>query len=156
MCSEFGFKTRTPTLSPIDGERGRESLPDKANIIFALVFGLFLGLAILKFGDPVILDQKVDPPVSLSDAWSNAWPPHWANWALLPLAVLGLAVVLRKPKNPWPRAAAARWLWFLPLFWIGWQLVSATHSVDAALTAVALGAIRRLRGVLFSWGVPAA
>jgi hypothetical protein len=128
----------SPQPSPRLAGRGRGLALGTANIIFALVFGLFLGLAILKFGDPVILDQKVDRPASLSDAWSNAWPPHWANWGLLPLALLGLALVLRKPKNPWPRAAAARWLWFLPLFWIGWELVSATHSVDAALTAVAL------------------
>jgi len=31
---------------------------------YALGFGLFLGLAILKFGNPVILDQKITPPVS--------------------------------------------------------------------------------------------
>ena len=40
---------------------------------YALVFGLFLGLAILKFGNPVILDQKIPPPVSASDFWADAW-----------------------------------------------------------------------------------
>jgi hypothetical protein len=34
---------------------------------YALVFGMFLGLAILKFGNPVILDQKITPPVSPSE-----------------------------------------------------------------------------------------
>ena len=29
---------------------------------YALAFGFFLGLAILKFGNPVILDSKITPP----------------------------------------------------------------------------------------------
>ena len=32
--------------------------------IYALAFGLFLGLTIWKFGNPVILDQKIIPPAS--------------------------------------------------------------------------------------------
>ena len=49
-----------------------------ANELYVLAFGLFLGLAILKFGNPVILDQKIIPPASLSEYWSDAWPTHWA------------------------------------------------------------------------------
>ena len=59
---------------------------------YALVFGLFLGLAILKFGNPVILDQKITPPVSPSEFWADAWPTHWGNWILLPLALAGAAL----------------------------------------------------------------
>ena len=31
---------------------------------YALAFGLFLGLCIWKFGNPVILDSKIPTPVS--------------------------------------------------------------------------------------------
>jgi len=48
--------------------------------IYALVFGLFLGLAIWKFGNPVILDHKIFTPSTLGEFWSEAWPTHWANW----------------------------------------------------------------------------
>jgi O-antigen ligase len=101
---------------------------------YALVFGLFLGLAILKFGNPVILDQKITPPVSPSEFWADAWPPHWGNWILLPLALAGAALVLTSR----PRWPATRWLWLLPLLWFGWQLFSATQTVDGDLTATTL------------------
>ena len=39
-------------------------------------------------------------------------------------------------KNPrWP---ASRRLWLLPLLWLGWQIISATQTVDADLTAATL------------------
>ena len=59
--------------------------------LYALGFGLFLGLAILKFGNPVILDQKITPPVSPSEFWADAWPTHWGNWILLIQRLPGLA-----------------------------------------------------------------
>jgi hypothetical protein len=101
---------------------------------YALAFGLFLGVAILKFGNPVILDQKITPPDSLSEFWNDAWPTHWANWIFLPLLLVGAAVAYAN-KLRWP---ATQWLWSLPLLWFGWQLFSATHTVDANLTATTL------------------
>ncbi len=101
---------------------------------YALVFGLFLGLAILKFGNPVILDRKIAPPVSPSEFWTYAWPTHWGNWILLPLALTGVALgFTSKPR--WP---GTRLLWLLPLLWFGWQLFSAMQTVDANLTATTL------------------
>ena len=52
--------------------------------IYALAFGLFLGLCIWKFGNPVILDNKITPPNSLSNFGAISWPTHWANWILSP------------------------------------------------------------------------
>ena len=101
---------------------------------YALVFGLFLGLTILKFGNPVILDQKITPPVSPSEFWADAWPPHWGNWILLPLALMGAALVFTS-RLRWP---GTRRLWLLPLLWFGWQLLSATQTVDGNLTATTL------------------
>jgi hypothetical protein len=102
--------------------------------LYALGFGLFLGLAILKFGNPVILDQKIPPPVSPSEFWADAWPTHWANWILLPLALTGAALVFASR----PRWPGTRWLWLLPLLWFGWQLLSAMETVDGNLTAMTL------------------
>jgi len=101
---------------------------------FALAFGLFLGLTILKFGNPVILDSKISSPVSLSDFLNDAWPTHWANWILLPLALAGAAIAFSR-KLPWP---TIKWLWLLPLLWFGWQLFSASATVDSDLTATTL------------------
>lgn len=101
-----------------------------ATKIYALVFGLFLGLSIWKFGNPVILDHKISPPATPSEFWNFAWPTHWANWILLPLAVVGAILIFRKPIT-WLQS---KWLWLLPFGWLGWQFVSATHTIDGDLT----------------------
>ena len=101
---------------------------------FTLFFGLLLGLAIFKFGNPVMLDANVSAPQSLAEAWGEPWPPHWGFWFLLPVAFVGICLaVIARPR--WP---GTRWLWILPLAWFGWQLVSATRTVDGALTILTL------------------
>ena len=106
------------------------------NELFALAFGLFLGLCILKFGNPVILDHTILPPVSLAEYWTDAWPIHWANWFLFPLAAVGALLIISSPASQRPRWP--RHLWLLPLLWLGWQLMSASQTVDATLTALTL------------------
>ena len=105
-----------------------------ATKLYVLAFGLFLGLCIWKFGNPVILDQKISAPVTLSDLLNDAWPTHWTHWLLPPLAALGGLLVFSQ-KISWPRP---KWLWLLPLAWLGWQFVSATQTVDADLTTATL------------------
>jgi len=102
---------------------------------YALGFGLFLGLTILKFGNPVILDNQIAPPVSFSDYLNDAWPTHWAVWIFLPLALAGAAAVVYE-KIPWP---GSKWLWRLPLLWLAWQFISALQTVDPGLTIATLG-----------------
>jgi O-antigen ligase len=104
--------------------------------LYALLFGLFLGLAIWKFGNPVILDHKIFPPASLAEVWADAWPTHWSNWVLLPFVLAGGWLALWQKRRS--QTAATRWLWLLPLLWFGWQLLSATHTVDAFLTSTTL------------------
>jgi hypothetical protein len=102
--------------------------------LYAFAFGLFLGLCLWKFGNPVILDHKISPPATAADFLNDAWPTHWANWLLLPLAALGSLLVFQN-KISWPQS---RWLWWLPLLWLGWQFLSATQTVDADLTTATL------------------
>jgi hypothetical protein len=101
---------------------------------YALAFGLFLGLCLWKFGNPVILDSVITTPASRSDFLSDAWPTHWAKWIFLPLALVGAAIAFSK-KSRWQ---VIKWLWLPPLLWFGWQLFSATKTVDATLTAATL------------------
>ena len=102
--------------------------------LFTLAFGLFLGLCVWKFGNPVILDHQISAPISVSDYIHEPWPLHWANWILLPLACWGLLLVVQQ-RLVW---STSRWLWLLPCLWLGWQFVSATHTVDADLTEATL------------------
>jgi len=101
--------------------------------IHALGFGLFLGLCVWKFGDPVILEQKISRPVTWLDFWGDAWPPHWATWILVPLVLLGMWLSFQKATGCRLKLSS-KWLWQLPLIWLGWQFVSATGSVDPVLT----------------------
>ncbi len=102
--------------------------------LYALAFGLFLGLTVWKFGNPVILDQKISPPVSFSEFWNYAWPPHWAKWIFMPLTLIGVVLAL-KNKLRW---SGTKRLWLLPLLWLGWQIFSAIQTVDVDLTAATL------------------
>ena len=110
---------------------------------YALAFGLFLGLCLWKFGNPVILDSKIPSPSSVADYWNDPWPTRWAPWFFLPLAGLGMLRIFQGQSAGAPRWKGRgvfphRWLWLLPLFWFGWQLFSASATVDAALTASVL------------------
>jgi hypothetical protein len=102
--------------------------------VYPLAFGLFLGLAILKFGNPVILDSKISVPDSLNSVIHDPWPTHWAVWGLLPLVLAGAAMVCSRPRL----LPVSKWLWLPSLLWFGWQLLSAARTVDASLTSATL------------------
>jgi O-antigen ligase len=53
---------------------------------------------------------------------------------LPPLAIAGAMLAIAK-KSRWPQT---KWLWLLPLLWFGWQLISATRTVDGDLTSATL------------------
>ena len=157
------------TLSPSDGERdGVRGLK-----FYALAFGLFLGLCLWKFGNPVILDHKISAPVTPAEFLNEPWPLHWANWILLPLAGLGALLAFKKhnlkhssQSKIGNRKSKMQWLWLLPLMWLGWQFVSATQTVDADLTRATLwqfsgcvacyffGALIFARNNLWRWLLP--
>ncbi len=119
-----------------------------ATKIYTLAFGLFLGLCLWKFGNPVILGHQISAPANGSDFLNNPWPPHWANWILLPLAIIGGLFVFknrRRGHSDQSLAAGtsifqfpASILHFLPLVWLGWQFISATRTVDTYLTGVTI------------------
>jgi len=113
-----------------------KNAPMTAREGFALLLGCFFGLAILKFGNPVILDGRIIVPGSLGEALSltNPWPTRWGNWLMLALAAGG-AVFGFGGRN---RGALTRGLIGLPAAWFGWQIFSASQTVDAELTATTL------------------
>lgn len=99
--------------------------------IFAALFGGFLGLALLKFGNPPIMEKFVTTP---TDAYELVlgfpWPISWAY------AVLGLVSAVGLLFRPWRNVPKGVRLWvlWLPVAWFAWQLLAATHSIDPQLT----------------------
>ncbi len=98
---------------------------------FAALAGLFLGLALLKFGNPAILDQFVARPKEYLEFVIQPWPLAWGYTLLGLVAVLGLVAADWRLPRP-------RWLVLLPLAWLAWQLLAAIGTTDARLTAVTL------------------
>jgi O-antigen ligase len=107
------------------GAKDGELLPS----IFAGLFGAFLGLAMLKFGNPPIMEKWANTPTQFWEfVFGYPWPIAWAYWTLGLIGVFGVAIARWKPVVP-------KWLVALPLAWLIWEFVAATQSVNAGLTA---------------------
>ena len=112
-----------------------DSTPQTAEKIWAKIYvglvGLVFGLALLKFGNPVILDNRIEPPKDFWEFAIQSWPVAWGYWLLGPVALLGLGLARWKVTKP-------SWMLWLPLAWLMWQLVCATHTVNPELTQATL------------------
>jgi O-antigen ligase len=103
------------------------STDELAPSIFAALFGAFLGLALLKFGNPPVTEKWVTVPQGFWEyLLGYPWPIGWAYGLLVVIGVAGIAVAR------W-NSAAPRWLLALPLVWLMWQVVAGTRSVDPEL-----------------------
>jgi len=115
---------------------------------FAALAGAFLGLGLLKFGNPVILDRLVVPPGELLECVIQPWPVTWGYAMLALVGTLGLVVALQSkqlaqgplgtPSGLRDASRRRRWLIFLPVVWLAWQFVAAATSVNGWLTRVTL------------------
>jgi len=92
--------------------------------LFVALFGAFLGLTLLKFGNPPIMESFVSAP---ADIWEffflSSWPIAWAY------SLLGLVAVLGLITARWT-IHAPLWLIALPLVWLIWQFFAASQSLD--------------------------
>jgi O-antigen ligase len=95
--------------------------------IFAGAFGLLLGLALVKFGNSVILEQQITWPGDLFEWFIFGWPPVLGYWLLAAVALFGLLVARWRPGIHWLV------LW-LPAAWFLWQIVSGTQSIDKQIS----------------------
>ena len=111
--------------------------------MFAGFTGAWLGLSLLKFGNPVILDQLIEPPAGFWEWVFNSWPVGWGYWMLAGLAIAG-ATLFRG------NVAAPRWLIILPLAWLYVrfgtkpQATLAMSAINAAVVAIIAAALWRL------------
>ncbi len=105
-----------------------EASPRLAERVFPVLFGCFLGLTLLKFGNPPIMEKFVETP---SNAWEFVigypWPISWGYGMLGGLGLLALFAARWRPPS-------LRWIVFLPLIWLAWQVAAVSQSVDAELS----------------------
>ena len=100
------------------------TLPTK---IFASIFGGFLGLALLKFCTPSVMEKFMQTPTTDIEWLIFTWPLDVAY------PLVGLLVITSFFAMQW-RSFAPRWLMVMPAAWLVWQFVSGTQSVDSRLT----------------------
>jgi hypothetical protein len=99
--------------------------------VFAGSVGLLMALALIKLGNPVILQDKIATPTSFTEVRIQPWPIAWGY------ILVGL-VLIQVPKVFQWKTPSPAWLPFLPLAWLGWQVVSALGTVNGALTLATL------------------
>jgi hypothetical protein len=99
--------------------------------LFAGLAGLWLALALIKFGNPVILDQQIQAPSGRDELLLAPWPVSWGY------ALLGLVFLLGLRFWRW-HTTVPGWLIALPAIWLAWQGLSALQTVDQTLTAETL------------------
>ena len=96
--------------------------------LFVLFFGAFLGLTLLKFGNPPIMESFVWAPKDPYEfVLASPWPITWAYGLLSIVAILGVAVANRGLK-------ISRWLVALPIAWLVWEFLASFWSVNPVLT----------------------
>jgi O-antigen ligase len=103
-----------------------------SHTIFAGMFGALLGLSLLKFGNPILMEKMVDQPGSGWEWAMDAWPVVIGYWMLAAVAVLGLFVAKWK-------VAAPKILIMLPLVWFLWEVVAGTQSEYKQLSGPTVG-----------------
>lgn len=113
---------------------------------FALLFGAFLGLTLLKFSNVAIFERLIEWPANGWEWAINAWPVSLAYWLLAILVAVGVVVArwepqMRRSSQSGPSATkihGPRWLLAMPVAWLAWQILSGTQTVDPALSHATL------------------
>ena len=107
-------------------------VPDRHARPWLVAWGALLGLSLLKFGNPVVLDRQIPVPASMAEAFADPWPVRWA-------LVLGALLLIAGGGIAW-RSLMARCarlpvlLWLAPSLWLGWQFLSTAQSEDRSLS----------------------
>ncbi|HOX58789.1 MAG TPA: O-antigen ligase family protein [Candidatus Paceibacterota bacterium] len=113
---------------PAVGAQRSDLLP----AVFAGMFGVLLGLSLLKFGNPPITEKWVTAPTQLNEfLFSYPWPIGWAYGLLALTALVGVSVARWKLSAPW-------WVVVLPMVWLVWQCIASTKSAEPTLTEATL------------------
>lgn len=97
-----------------------------------MLFGGFLGLALLKFGNPPIMEKWVTAPTNVYEfVIGSPWPITWAYGLLFLLALVGVSVARRS-------AIVPKWLVLLPLTWLAWECLASFWTCNSSLTGPTL------------------
>lgn len=100
--------------------------------LFALLAGSWIGLSLLKFGNPVIFDQLIAVPGDAAELIFTPWPLSWGYLILGAVALAGLwaARPVSWRREHWPIACLG--------LWVFWNWLSSARSIDPALSGITM------------------
>src|SRR5262245_44462952 len=101
----------------------RANGPAVSQNVAGVIFGFWLAVVPVKFGNPVVFEHVIEAPSNILEFLIASWPVAWSYWAL------GVVAVAAALAWRW-KAGRPRWPLALPLAWFGWTLLSATQTVD--------------------------
>jgi O-antigen ligase len=99
--------------------------------IFALAFGGLLGLALLKFPNPAVVEHLIEAPTNAWEFALSGWPVRYAYPLFAILVLAGLALMR------WVKTVP-KLLALLPLAWLLWVILSAGQTIDPKVTRLTL------------------
>jgi O-antigen ligase len=114
------------------GSSKRVTANEGWEVAFSAAAGLWLGLALIKLGHPIILDHEIRTPANRDEFLLSPWPLAWGLSLFTVVLLGGLRFVHR------PSTKSSLWLVILPLVWLVWQTLAAVQTVDRSLTSVTL------------------
>jgi O-antigen ligase len=100
---------------------------------FAVMLGLFLGVALVKFGNPVVMEKYSTRPTNIYEFLFASWPAAWGYGLCVVVFLIGMvvaAVVIRRQLAVGWRPGRLWWIGVIPLVWLAWQILAATRSID--------------------------
>src|SRR3954469_21820539 len=108
-------------------ERSRDKPVAKWERVSAASVGCCLGLALLKFGNPIVFFDRISLPTDALQVLFDPWPLLWAYFLFGAVFILA-AIGLRRPFG------TPAWILWLPVIWIAIQLATTFTSVDRPLS----------------------
>ena len=95
--------------------------------VFSLLLGGWIGLSLLKFGNPVVFDGMFPPPLGLDQIIHFEWPAAWALSGTVVIAILAIPLFRSS-------GAVPKWVLIIPAVWLAWQWVATFQSINPVLS----------------------
>lgn len=109
-------------------QRPKVPATGRSDILYAVAFGVWIGLALLKFGNPSVFADRIEAPDDPYQFLINPWPLSWGY-----ILMLGLLPIAFRCWH-WPREAPL-WIIILPAVWFAFQIIASFHTIDSALSS---------------------
>ena len=97
--------------------------------------GLWIALALVKLGHPVILDHQIVPPTGGWETVYQSWPMAWGYGIFAVVFIIGLTAQGWSFRGSQSQSRFPRWLLPFPWVpWLIWQGISSLQTIQPSLT----------------------